>query len=308
MNKSKHLLFWPLLILALAIIQYLTGNFPYSFFRFPLNIVVGLLWIYGIWISAKDVNISKKVNLGEDIISFLMSGKTTFVTLLLLVAGSLIIGLFPQISEYDASQMNGLTGKLGFYNFMSSWIFVGIIVVLLTHLGLITVRAILHRKKMRWRFILNHAGLWIALFAGFMGSSDTISMRMPVFFGNENNEAYTMEGEKRYLKYNISLNNFDAEYYENGSPKNYEAEILISDNEGKKITKTTLKVNHPYSYNWGEDIYLSGYDMKSSKPQYCILQIVSHPWKYIQLIGIVMTLLGGIGMFVYGPQKRKTAQ
>ena len=39
---------------------------------------------------------------------------------------------------------------------------------LLTHLGMITVRRYLLSGKKHWRFILNHAGLWLALFAGFV--------------------------------------------------------------------------------------------------------------------------------------------
>lgn len=42
---------------------------------------------------------------------------------------------------------------------------------------MITIHACRHRKQARWRFILNHTGLWLALFAGFLGSSDTQTLR-----------------------------------------------------------------------------------------------------------------------------------
>lgn len=84
----------------------------------------------------------------------------------LVLAGCLVIGLFPQLSPEDATRKQGLFAMLGCYNFMSSWIFVAGLFSLLTHLGMITVRRCLLSGKKHWRFILNHAGLWLALFAG----------------------------------------------------------------------------------------------------------------------------------------------
>ena len=45
--------------------------------------------------------------------------------------------------------------------------------------------------------MLNHAGLWLALFAGFMGSAEEQTLRIPVFRANPNNEAFT-SGEMWY--------------------------------------------------------------------------------------------------------------
>ena len=101
-----------------------------------------------------------------------------------------------------------------------------------------------------------------------------------------------MEGKHFYLDYDLQLTGFDADYYQNGMPKSYVAE----------------EVNHPYEYKFGEDIYLVSYDTRSDKPQYCVLQIVRQPWKYIQLIGIIMTIAGAVGMFIGGPQKQTSKQ
>ena len=78
-----------------------------------------------------------------------------------------------QLSEPEAEMRNGISASLGCYNFMTSWIFISILLLLLSNLAMITIHACRHRKQARWRFILNHTGLWLALFAGFLGSSDT---------------------------------------------------------------------------------------------------------------------------------------
>ena len=138
--------------------------------------------------------------------------------------------------------------------------------------------------------------------------SDIITARIPVFFDKENNEALTMEGKHFYLDYNLKLTGFDADYYQNGMPRSYVAEVKVSDRHSGNSSQISLEVNHPHEYKFGEDIYLVSYDTRSDKPQYCVLQIVRQPWKYIQLIGIIMTIAGAIGMFIGGPQKQTLKQ
>ena len=290
------------IVMTAAIIQYFAGNFPFHFFEFPLNIILGIIWIYSIYILLRGNN--SKGNISR----ILVSPKTTAFSLFMFVCGTLIIGLFPQLSAIDAENKEGILGRLGFYNFMSSWIFVSVLFILLSHLAAITIKGFRTRKNKRWRFLLNHAGVWLALFGGFMGSSDIITARIPVFFDKENNEALTMEGKHFYLDYDMQLTGFNADYYQNGMPKNYVAEVKVSDRHSGNSSQISLEVNHPYEYKFGEDIYLVSYDTRSDKPQYCVLQIVRQPWKYIQLIGIIMTIAGAVGMFIGGPQKQTSKQ
>ncbi|MCF2580744.1 cytochrome c biogenesis protein ResB [Bacteroides caecigallinarum] len=296
MAKNIYLiLLYP--IMAAVIIQYFAGNFPFHFFEFPLNIILGAIWIYSVYI------LLRKNNCTNNITRVLVSPETTAFSLFLFVCGTLVIGMFPQLSAIEAEQKEGILGQLGFYNFMSSWIFVSILFILLSHLAAITIRGFKTRKKKRWRFLLNHVGVWLALAGGFLGSSDVVTARIPVFFDTENNEALTMEGKRLFLDYNMQLMDFHAEYYPNGMPKSYVANVNISDRQNGESSHISLEVNHPYEYKIGEDIYLVSYDTHGEKPQYCILQIVHQPWKYIQLIGIIMTIAGAAGMFIGGPQK-----
>lgn len=180
---------------------------------------------------------------------------------------------------------------------MTSWIFIAILLFLLSNLAMITVHAYHYRKQARWRFILNHAGLWLALFAGFLGSSDTQTLRIPIYKGEPSREAFDMNGASHYLDYEIELNSFAVEYYPNGRPSRFAANVRLG-NE-----KALLEVNHPYAYRLGEDIYLTGYDVtKGNESEYCILQVVKQPWKYIIVAGILMMLAGAILLFINGPK------
>ena len=246
--------------LAVAM-QLLTGNFPVSFFAFPLNLVFAALWLFLLWMLYKEYKIAKFTR-------FLYSSQASILSIGLLICGCLIIGLFPQLSDAEAKMREGLPAFLGCYNFMTSW-----------------------------RFILNHVGLWLALFAGFLGSSDTQTLRIPIYKGEPSREAFDMNGASHYLDYEIELNSFAVEYYPNGRPSRFAANVRLG-NE-----KALLEVNHPYAYRLGEDIYLTGYDVtKGNESEYCILQVVKQPWKYIIVAGILMMLAGAILLFINGPK------
>lgn len=275
--------------LAVAM-QLLTGNFPVSFFAFPLNLVFAVLWLFLLWMLYKEYKIAKFTR-------FLYSSQASILSIGLLICGCLIIGLFPQLSDAEAKMREGLPAFLGCYNFMTSWIFIAILLFLLSNLAMITIHAYHYRKQARWRFILNHAGLWLALFAGFLGSSDTQTLRIPIYKGEPSREAFDMNGASHYLDYETELNSFAVEYYPNGRPSRFAANVRLG-NE-----KALLEVNHPYAYRLGEDIYLTGYDvMKGNESEYCILQVVKQPWKYIIVAGILMMLAGAILLFINGPK------
>lgn len=294
MNLTTNWLFGVLLILS-VFIQCICGNFPFDFFVFPLDVIVALLWIALIWFGYKEMRQSA-------IVRALLSVSATRWSLGWFLSGCLIIGVFPQLSAQEAESKQGFWAMLGCYNFMSSWIFVTGLWVLLTHLGLITVRRCLLPGKKQWRFILNHAGLWLALFAGFIGSASEQTLRIPVFREAPNNEAFTAQGKTFFLDKPLQLTDFTVERYANGMPRHFAAEITIG---GKPVQ---LEVNHPYSERWGEDYYLTSYDMQSAEPAYCVVQIVREPLKYVMLIGIVMMLCGGLLLFLEGPGRKEKKQ
>ena len=153
----KKLLVTAYFVIA-ALLQTLAGNFPLSFFAFPLNVIVAVIWIYSLWRLYKEGN---KLPLTR----FLLSSRTSVLSILLLIGGSLVIGLFPQLSEAEADSMPGVLASLGCYNFMTSWIFIAILFLLLSNLAMVIIHAFYHCVPAKKRFILNNLGLWLALFA-----------------------------------------------------------------------------------------------------------------------------------------------
>lgn len=286
----RHLYVTSYIILA-AVIQLLTGNFPVSFLAFPLNIIFAVTWLFLLWILYKEYKSSTFTR-------FLCAPETSALSIGLFIGGCLVIGLFPQLSEAEAKMREGIPASLGCYNFMTSWIFIAILLLLLSNLAMITIRAYQHRKQARWRFILNHTGLWLALFAGFFGSSDTQTLRIPIYKGEPTREAFDMNGSAHYLDYEIELDSFTVEYYPNGRPSRFAADVRL----GNEMA--LLEVNHPYAYRLGEDVYLTGYDVaKGNESNYCILQVVKQPWKYVMVAGILMMLAGAVLLFINGTKR-----
>lgn len=287
----KRLLFVTLYLLLAMLLQITTGNFPLLLFAFPLNVIFAIIWIFilaRLYMEGIQLPFTR----------FLSSSHTSVLCILLLIGGSLVIGLYPQLSDAEAASMPGIGAALGCYNFMTSWIFVAVLFLLLSNLGMVIIHASCHRKKAKKRFLLNHIGLWLALFAGFFGSSDVQTLRIPLHAGQPTREAYSMDGSVRYLNYELELHSFDVDYYPNGMPSRFAADVRIGDEN--KI----LEVNHPFNYRFGEDIYLTGYDTrKMNNSQYCVLQIVYQPWKYIIVAGILMMLAGAVLLFINGPKR-----
>ena len=101
-----------MIYISLAVaMQLLTGNFPVSFFAFPLNLVFAALWLFLLWMLYKEYKIAKFTR-------FLYSSQASILSIGLLICGCLIIGLFPQLSDAEAKMREGLPAFLGCYNFM----------------------------------------------------------------------------------------------------------------------------------------------------------------------------------------------
>lgn len=276
-------------ILTAFAIQLLTGNFPVSFLAFPLNLIFAVVGLFMLWMLYKEYRNIK-------ITRFLCSPQTSILSITLFIGSSLVIGLFPQLSETEAENKEGILASLGCYNFMTSWIFIAIFLLLLSNLAMITFNACQH-PRIRWRFLLNHAGLWLALSSAFLGSSDTQTLRIPIYKGEPTREAFDMNGASHHLDYDLELDSFAVEYYPNGRPSRFAANVHLGNET------VLLEVNHPHAYRLGEDVYLTGYDVtKANESEYCILQIVKQPWKYVTVAGILMMLAGAILLFINGPK------
>ncbi len=180
-----------------------------------------------------------------------------------------------------------LLGFTGSRDLVHSWIFILILLYFQTVLLFVLFRG-------RRQFI-RHAGLLIAVGSAFWGAPDSETFRLRAVKDVPVREAFRADGSTVWLPYGITLKDFRTEAYDNGVPMMYEADVVIDDED------VTLKVNHPYSCSFGEDVYLSG---AGDGDGYCVLQIVREPWKYGVVTGIILMLAGAFLLFIEGPHRR----
>ena len=243
---------------------------PIEIFRFPLNILVIVLWLAIIAMLYRN-------RTGNALARFMLSRGATWISLALMVVIGIALGL-----EREPST--------------TSWPVVVSIFYILSHLCFIVMRGWRNAKGIRWRFCFTHIGLLLALGAGFWGAPDREQLRMAVH-GYPSNEAYTMKGELRPTPYPIELMGFRMMHTGDGTPTHYEAQIRV---DGKDAT---LKVNHPYDRTLSEKIYLVSFGKEPTGETYAVVEIVHEPWQWISATGIIMLIAGAILLFVQGPRR-----
>ena len=253
------------------------GSFPAYFFAFTLNAILTVIWV--ILVVYLYRNASKSL-----FVRYMLSSRATILSLVLFLGACLVIGL---------------TGNR---NLVQSWIFVLVVFNLLTVLLFVILRGWRRSPStgvvsVRWRFLLLHLGLLLALGSGFWGAPDSQTLRLQIFEGTQSNEAFLMDGKRVWLPYQIYLDGVEVETWDNGVPSYTAAHIVI---DGKE---TTVSVNNPYTRRLGEDIYITAYGVaEEGQTPYCILQIVKEPWKYGVVVGILMLLAGAFLLFLNGPK------
>ena len=259
-------------VVALSfIVEMCWGSFPVGIFRFPLNILVLALWMMLMAMMYRGR--------GHRVARFLLSREATWLSLGMVA----VIGITLGLQRKPAS---------------TAWPMVVSLLFVQSHLLLVVMRGWRNGRGIRWRFCLTHAGLLLALGAGFWGAPDRVQLRMPVH-PYPSNEAFTMEGTPRILPYPIELADFVIEESENGTPTHYEAQIGVDD----KLV--TLKVNHPYARTISEKIYLVSFSTTPQGERYAIVEIVYEPWQWLSAAGIILLIAGAMLLFVQGPRKLK---
>ena len=244
-------------------------NEIWDFFAFPLNLLIASLWMLGlVWL--------RKIHSNSVVVRFLLSPAATISAICLLMLSCLWIGFS------------------GDRSFAESLIFVIVLFYVQTVLFLITLRGWRRPDGLvRWRFLLLHVGLLLAIGSGFWGSPDSEEYRMKLKCSETSGYAYRIDGKKTVLHYEVELQSVAAELSDDDKPAFYEAVISIDEQD-----PVMLSVNHPHSVSFGEDIYLSSVSDDS-----CVLQIVREPWRYFALAGIIMMLVGAFMLFINGPRR-----
>ena len=256
------------------LIQAFAGYFPAEAFAFPINVVVLFAALAGLWVLWREKP-------GGAVCRWLASGNASIALIAAFLICCLILGM--KMQDADAASFPG------FGNVRRTWWFILISIALMANLFVV----ILSRRKKGIRFILNHIGVLVALIGCFFGAPDHTVSRA-IVSGEAVHEAVGENGEIVPLPAAMKLDGFNVELDQRGNVRNYRALIDV---DGKKVE---LRVNHPYRISMSEDVYLTSYDRDNLEPQYCIVEVVRQPWKYLIWAGIVMMMAGGILMFARG--------
>lgn len=256
------------------LIQAFAGYFPAEAFAFPINAAVLFAALAGLWVLWREKP-------GGAVCRWLASGNASIALIAAFLICCLILGM--KMQHADAVSFPG------FGNVRRTWWFILISIALMANLFMV----ILSRRKKGIRFILNHIGVLVALIGCFFGAPDHTVSRA-IVSGEAVHEAVGENGEIVPLPAAMKLDGFNVELDQRGNVRNY---MALIDVDGKKVE---LRVNHPYRISISEDVYLTSYDRDNLEPQYCIVEVVRQPWKYLIWAGIVMMMAGGILMFARG--------
>lgn len=218
------------------VLQQVLGNIDPVSFGFPINKIIGAIFIISIVVLYFLLKQSK-------IIRWLSSGYSTIPAICVLLVFTIIMGIIPQFS--DSSMVNELPQDVfnlfGLYQTTTSWIFILLSFYLLTILGFTILRRT--QRKQTWRdigFYLNHAGLFIAFLAGILGSADLQKLNMRVSEGNVEWRALNNNNEIVELPIAIQLDTFIIE--------EYPPTLALIDNRTGKM----LPVKKPEIYHYDE--------------------------------------------------------
>lgn len=208
----------------------------------------------------------------------LVQDKHIVIVLVLLLMGALLEGLLP-----------------AHIPFTGSWPFVIILVVFLIVWGAGLFRS----------FSLLGAGLWLALWAGMLGTPDEYkaSITLP-----------THQYVQTSLPFEIRLDSFAVRRYPTGEPMEYTAELsfkeaqspvsteaqspVSTEAQSPVATDATLRVNHPVRYK-GYRMYLLDYEQTPmGEIASCTVLVTRQPWSILVLLGILLMMGGAIKQFV----------
>lgn len=255
-----------LLALVLFAVQWLCGDLPLWLFAAPMNLLVGVLWLIAIWEGYR-----RRATLS--VVRYLLSAEASYIALAVAALIALVVGLQSEPAT-------------------SSWPVVGGFLYVQTVLTLVVLRGWRNENGVRWRFLVTHCGLWLAVTSLLLGAPDKQILRMQVG-DTPSREVVNEQGEKSYLDYELRLEKFDMTESASGTPEQFRATVAIDDE------LVDIEVNSPYAHHYGEDIYLVSYGREG-----CVLQIVREPWRAVTAIGVGLLLIGAFMLFMQGFQTR----
>ena len=277
-------------ILAAGILrQVFAGPFPWERLAFPRNLILLALFLL---LLVLLYAFRRKVRL----FAWMVRLDAAVPALCYCLGLTLVLGLVRQSGE--GGGIPWLSRMLDFWPFVLSYAW------LLTLLGLVSVKHLLLFRLREIPFLLNHAGLFLALACGALGSPDRQDLFMTVTEGTLATTAEDADGAVHTPGISVELHDFIMELYplQPGArmqmPKRFASEITLFDREGK-VCDAVIEVNKPLKAA-GWTIYQYDYDAQAGpESRISVLELVRDPWQPFVLAGILMMLCGALCLFLF---------
>ncbi len=224
-----------LLLLGL-IFEVLTGGKGAPLLEWPVNMIVGtglltLLILIHVFYRKRPV------------VKWLGSIPAAVSAICFFALVVLLLGFIPQ----DDPQANRYLILIGFTHMKNSWLMMVSGMYFLTTLGFVALRRALPLSRKNLGFLLNHAGLWITIAAGYLGSGDLVRLQLSLMedHGAVNLGVNARTQQVREIPFSVKLVDFKIDQYNpriaivdgfTGSVRNEDGKSLILIEKGMKTT------------------------------------------------------------------------
>ena len=289
MNKTKGMaaggLFCSGFVAVGMLLQLVAGPVRWDMLAWPVNAVV--LAVLSCAVITMHL-CRKRVGLFRWM-STLQAGIPALLACVML---TMLMGVTRQVPPgHMAADPIGITDMLSFWPFVLTYVWLALL------LGMVCMTRL---SRPSWRsvpFLLNHAGLLLALVAGTLGNADMQRLRMVVQEGKTEWRAIDAKHRVHQLPIAIELHDFAIEE----SPKlSFSSDVTAYTKDGAAV-RDTIRVNKPLSIN-GWKIYQYSYDeAKGSMSDISVLELVHDPWLPFVYCGIFMMLAGAVWLFLKSP-------
>jgi cytochrome c biogenesis protein len=109
----------------------------------------------------------------------------------------------------------------------------------------------------RLAFFLTHLSVIIIFLGAITGSLFGFKGYVNINEGQAISSVETRKGETEKLNFSVKCNSFEVDYYPNNAPKDYRSDLSVI-KDGKEVTRKTIRVNDPLTYE-GISFYQSSF-------------------------------------------------
>ncbi|MBB3700092.1 cytochrome c biogenesis protein ResB [Flammeovirga yaeyamensis] len=257
------------LLLLGVILQNLFPRLTLTAIKYPFNVYFGLGYFNLLLISFLLFRKSK-------VVVWFCSIPASIVSILFVLFYTILLGFIPQTEVSN----NKVYTFLGLHQITQSIPFLLVMFFFLTALGFVTLKRTIPFKKSNIGFLMNHFGLWLALLAGGLGSSDLQRLKMYLPYSEVVFTAQNQNDETIELPFAFELQKFKMEVFPSNIAlfdKQKGEFIPSADNffEAKtgnhqKILNFNIQVTQylPEAFKGEDNVYLTSNEIGSTTASY----------------------------------------